>query len=105
MSSVRNPQRLQFTELLHLECRNGADDSGRERKRARYDTTSLHRRLERAPSHLGAERLKQSVTRLSDAARQHDDVRIEDVEQVCDAGAEEVRCLADDFSCRRIAAL
>src|SRR5439155_26454825 len=72
---------------------------------AGYDATGLNRGLERAAFHLGAKRLKKHVTCVSYAAREHDDVEIEDIEQVCHAAAEEVRRLADDFSCYRIATL
>src|SRR6266496_4496403 len=105
MQLVRNPQPLQLTELLHLERCDCSDDSRRERESTRNDATDLNRGLERAASHLGAKRLKKRVTCLSYAPREHDDVRIEDVEQVCHAGAEEVRRLADDFSCYRITSL
>src|SRR6476646_6067245 len=94
-----------LTQRLHLERRDGSDHAGREGKRARNNPARLHRRPERAPPHLGAERLKERVSRLRNAARQHHGIRIEDVEQVGHASAQKASRLADDLARDRIAAL
>src|SRR3954467_3159633 len=96
---------LKLAEVLHLERRYRADDARGERQCSRHDPTSLHRGLERAAPYLGAQWLKQSVTRLGHAARHHHDVRIKNVEQVRHTGPENASRLADHLSGRRVASL
>src|SRR5688572_22983494 len=95
----------EITEHLHLECRDCADDSSREWKRARHDAAGFDRRLERASANFRAQRLEESVAGLRYAAREHNDIRIEDVEEVGDTRSEKTCRLAHDFARHGIALL
>src|SRR4051812_18347989 len=88
--------RSELAQRFHLERRNGSDDAGGEGKRTGNDAARFHRGLERAAPYFGAQRLEQRVTSLRDSTGKNDDVRVEDVEQVGNAGSEESRCLAHD---------
>ena len=56
-----------------------------------HDAAGRHRRLERAAGDLAPERHEQLVAGLRHAAADHHHLGVEDVEQVGDAGAEELR--------------
>src|SRR5437870_5759043 len=96
---------LELTELLLLEGRDRPNNTGGEGERTGKDPAGLHCGLERAPPHFGAQRLKEGVAGLRHSSGEHDDVGIEDVEEIGNASAEDARCLADDLSGRRVAAL
>jgi hypothetical protein len=66
---------------------NRADNTRGAFQRPRQNATRFDRRPERATPNLRAKRLEQRLARLRDAARDHHDVRVEDVEQVRDARA------------------
>src|SRR5215211_7006954 len=83
---------------LLFECGHRSHDARGAAQRSGHDTTRLHRRAERAPAHLRAQRLEQWLACLCDAAGDDDDIRVEDVQQIRDARAEEVRRLAHDLS-------
>src|SRR5215212_4203527 len=105
MPLARNPQRLQFAKLLHLERGDGADDSGGEWQSAGNDSARLDGRLERASAYLGTQGLKQRIARLRDSAGEYHDVGIEDVEEIRYAGAEKAGRLTNDLPRRGIAPL
>src|SRR5262245_43011939 len=83
------PRSAALLFALLQERRDRADDSGVALERARDDAAGVDCRLECATPHFGAERLEEGVARLGHAAGEHDDLGIEDVQQVRDARAEE----------------
>ena len=79
---------LQLAEVRHLERRDRADNSRGTRKLARHDARCVNRRPKRSPSHLGPERNEQRVAGLRHSSGDNDDVRIQNIEQIGNSGAE-----------------
>src|SRR5688572_10979247 len=104
MSQTKVPmtpkRRLALDPIQNLlfERRHGSHDSRRPRQRSRQNAARLHRRTERAAAHLRTQWLEQRLPCLRHAASDDDDVGVEDVEQIRDAGAEEIRGLTNDLS-------
>ena len=89
---------LQLPEVRHLERRDRADNSRGTRKLARHDARRVDRRPKRSPPHLGPERNKQRVAGLCHSSGDNDDVRIQNIEQIGNSGAEVARRVAHDLA-------
>src|SRR5664279_407852 len=88
---------------LLFERRDGADHSRTSFELTRHDAARGDGGAEGAPLHFGAQRLEEALAGLRHAAGDHDDVGVQDVQQVRDAGAEETRGVAHDLERERIA--
>ena len=91
--------------MRHLERRNRADNSRGTRKLARHDARRVHRRPKRSPPHLGPERNEQRVAGLRHASGDNDDVRVQNIEQIGNSGAEVASGIAHDLARHGVALL
>jgi hypothetical protein len=82
---------------LGPESRYCSNHSGRQRKSAGNNSAGIHGRLERAPPDLSAKRIEKQIAGLSYSTGDHEDIRIEAVEQIGNTDTEEVRCIANNF--------
>jgi hypothetical protein len=83
--------------------RGSSDDTGGAGQFTGHDATAIHRRLECATTDLDTQWFEKRITGLSHAAGDDDDVRIEHVEQVRNAGSEVTRGVTNNFARNRIA--
>src|SRR3954469_25871586 len=84
-------------EALLLERRDSTDHAGAAAKRTGDDAARIDGGAKRTALDLRAQWLEQRLAGLRHAASDHDDIGIQDVEQIPDAGAEEAGGVAHDL--------